>query len=144
MKRTAWLAGVAALLLLSGCNPDSGSAFLEVVYPSGCARTYTTYDEMTSVEETDYQLRAQEAEDYDKTYEYNLQILDGNGNLLWELPDIGRPTMRGGNCRDIRDWETGQVIYTFDYAVEPDIASYKDSMLKVRFIWDDDSIPEAI
>ena len=51
---------------------------------------------MTPVERTDYQLRAQEAEDYDK---YNLQILDENGNLLWELPDIGRPTMRGGNCR---------------------------------------------
>ena len=217
MKWKAWVAGLAVLLLLSGCNPDSGSAFLEVVYPSGYARTYTTYDELTPVEGTDCQLRAREAEDYDKTYEYNLQILDGDGNLLWELPDIGRPTMRGeaagdsavwicsewwntvlsngylnghlsksivllvdmangevlfqaetgknelyltsrGNlcyfykmgktdrqnayvcCRDIQDWETEQIIYTFDYAVEPDIATYKDSMLKARFILDDDSI----
>ena len=217
MKWKAWIVGIAALLLLPGCNPDSGSAFLEVVYPSGYARTYTTYDEMTPVEGTDCQLRAQEAEDYDKTYNYDLQILDEAGNLLWEFPDIGRPTMRGeaagdtavwvcaewwntvhsngylnghlsksivllvdiadgevlfqaetgknelyltsrGNlcyfykmgkadrenayvsCRDIRDWETEQVIYTFDYAVEPDIATYKDSMLKARFILDDDSI----
>lgn len=216
MKRKAWIVGLAMLLLLTGCNPDGG-AFLEVVYPSGYARTYTTYDEMTPVEGTDYQLRVREAEDYDKTYKYNLQILDENGNLLWELPDIGRPTMRGetagatvawvcaewwntahcngylnghlsksivllvdtadgevlfqaetgknelyltsrGNLcyfykmgkadrenayvsyRDIRDWETEQVIYTFDYAVEPDIATYKDSMLKARFIWDNDSI----
>ena len=217
MKRKAWIVGLAALLLLSGCNPDSGSALLEVVYPSGCARTYTTYDELTPVEGTDCQLRAQEAEDYDKTHEYDLQILDGAGNLLWELPNIGRSTVRGeaagdravwicsewwntvhcngylnshlsrsivllvnladgevlfqaetgknelyltsrGNlcyfykmgktdrenayvsCRDIRDWETEQVVYTFDYAVEPDIATYNDSMLKARFILDDDSI----
>ena len=217
MRRRAWIVGLAAFLLLTGCNPDSGSAFLDLVYPSGYARTYTTFDEMTPVEGTDYRLRAQEAEDYNKTYDYNLQILDGNGNLLWELPDIGRPTMRGetagatavwvcaewwdtvlcngylnghlsksivllvdtadgevlfqaetgknelyltsrGNlcyfykmgksdqenayvcCRDIQDWEAEQVIYTFDYEVEPDIAAYKDSMLKARFILDDDSI----
>ena len=217
MKWKAWVVGLAVLLLLSGCNPDSGSAFLEVVYPSGSARTYTTYDELIPVEGTDCQLRAQEAEDYDKTHKYNLQILDGNGNLLWEFPDIGRPAMRGeatgdaavwvcaewwntahcngylnghlsksvillvdladgevlfqaeagknelyltskGNlcyfykmgkadrenayvsCRDIRDWETEQVIYTFDYMVEPDIATYNDSALKARFILDDDSI----
>lgn len=96
--------GLAAFLLLTGCNPDSGSAFLEVVYPSGYAKTYTTYDEMTPVEGTDYQLRAQKAEKYDKTYEYNLQILDGNGNLLWELPDIGHPTMRGETVGDAAVW----------------------------------------
>lgn len=217
MKRKAWIVGLAAFLLLTGCNPDSGSAFLEVVYPSGYTRTYTTYDELTPVEGTDFQLRAREAEDYAKTHKYNLQILDGNGDLLWELPGIGCPAMRGeaagdaavwvcvewwntalsngylnghlsksvillvdtadgevlfqagtgknelyltsrGNlcyfykpgktdrenayifCRDIQDWKTEQVIYTFDYAVEPDIATYNDSALKARFILDDDSI----
>ena len=42
--------GLAVFLLLSGCNPDSGSAFLEVVYPSGYVRTYTTWDELTPME----------------------------------------------------------------------------------------------
>ena len=42
MKRKAWIVGLATFLLLTGCNPDSGSAFLEVIYPSGYARTYTT------------------------------------------------------------------------------------------------------
>ena len=74
MRRRAWIVGLAAFLMLTGCNPDSGSAFLDVVYPSGCAGTYTTYDEMTLVEGTDYQLRAQEAEDYDKTYEVCLAV----------------------------------------------------------------------
>ena len=40
MKGKAWIVGLAAFLLLPGCNPDSGSALLEVVYPSGYARTY--------------------------------------------------------------------------------------------------------
>lgn len=217
MRRRVWIVGLAAFLLLTGCNPDSGSALLEVVYPSGFTRTYATYDELTPIEGTDCQLRARETEDHDKTHKYNLQILDGNGDLLWEFPDIGRSAMRGevagdaavwvcaewwntvhcngylnghlsksivllvdtadgevlfqaetgknelyltsrGNlcyfyrmgrsdqenayvcCRDIQDWEAEQVIYTFDYAVEPDIATYKDSMLKARFVLADDSI----
>lgn len=204
---------LAALLLLSGCNPDSGAAFLEVVYPSGYVRTDTTWDELTPVEGTGCRLRARKAADYDKTYHYNLQFLDEAGKLLWELPDVGRPTMRGeaaeggaawicgewwdtvhcngylnghlsksivmlvdmmdgtvlfqaeagenelyltsrGSlcyfykagkpgredasiyCRDIQDWETKETIYTFDYAVEPEIAGNHDSMRKARFILD--------
>lgn len=95
MKRNVWLLGVVSLLLLSGCNPDSGLALIEVSYPSGYVRTSTTWDELTPVEEAEYQLRAQKAEDYDKTYHYDLQILDGAGDQLYEIPDVGQATMRG-------------------------------------------------
>ena len=95
MKRNVWLWGAVLLLLLSGCNPDSGLALIEVGYPSGYARTNTTWDELTPVEGAECRLRAQKAEDYDKTYRYDLQILDKAGTLLYEFPDIGRPTMRG-------------------------------------------------
>lgn len=95
MKQKVWLLGVVSLLLLSGCNLDSGLALIEVSYPSGYVRTSTTWDEVTPVEEVEYQLRAQKAEDYDKTYHYDLQILDGAGDLLYELPDVGQTTMRG-------------------------------------------------
>lgn len=95
MKRKAWLLGVISLLLLSGCDPDSGSALIEVSYPSGYVRTSTTWDELTPVEGTQYQLRAQKAEDYDKTYHYDLQILDVAGDRSYEIPDVGQTAMRG-------------------------------------------------
>lgn len=91
----ALCAALAALLLLSGCNPNSGAAFLEAVYPSGYVRTSATWDELTPVEGMDCRLRARKAADYDKTCRYDLQILDEAGDLLCEIPDAGRPTMRG-------------------------------------------------
>lgn len=94
MKRKAWLLGVILLLLLSGCNPDSGLALIEVSYPSGYVRTSTTWDEVTPVEEAEYQLRVQKAEDYDKTYHYDLQILDGAGDLLSAFSPVMASTMR--------------------------------------------------
>lgn len=87
--------GVVSLLLLSGCNPDSGLALMEVSYPSGYVRTSTTWDELVPVEGAEYQLQALKAEDYDKTYHYNLQILDGTGDRLYEIPDVGQTAMRG-------------------------------------------------
>lgn len=222
MKQRISTLGLAALtmLLLTSCNPDSGSAYFEVVYPSGYVRTSTTWDELTPVEGTGYQLRAEKAEDYDKNYEYDLQFLDEAGALLYELPGVGQTTMRGetaGNgavwvcsewwdtihhngylngylsrsvillvdmadgevlfqaetgenelyltsegtlcyfykvgkseqesacicCRDIQDWEAEQTVYTFDYAVEPDVAAYNDSMVKARFVLGDDQIRVA-
>ena len=50
---------------------------------------------MIPVEGAEYQLRAQKAGDYDKTYHYDLQILDGAGNQLYEIPAVGQTTMRG-------------------------------------------------
>ena len=46
-------------------------------------------------------------------------------------------------CRDIRDWEEVQTVYTFDYAEEPDIATYKDSALKARFVLGDGQVRVA-
>lgn len=99
MRRRAWFLGVVSLLLLSGCNPDSGLALMEVSYPSGYVRTSTTWDELVPVEGAEYQLQALKAEDYDKTYHYNLQILDGTGDRLYEIPDVGQTAMRGGAGR---------------------------------------------
>lgn len=229
MMRKAWLLGAALLLLLlSGCNPDGGP-LVEVCYPSGYARTSATWDELVPMEGTDYQLRAQKAEDYDKTYDYDLQILDKAGDLLYEFPDVGRPTMRGESAeggsavwvcserwdtihcngyldgklagsivllvdmtdgavlfqgeagagelyltsaetrcyfyeagepertgwfglvrtparnariyyRDARDWENPQTVYTFDYIGQPDVASYPDSRLKIRFYLEEELV----
>ena len=229
MKWKAWLLGVVSLLLLSGCNPDSGLALIEVSYPSGYARTSTTWDELVPVEGAECQLRAQKAEDYDKTYHYDLQILDGAGDQLYEISDVGQTAMRGElagdgasvwvcsewwstvHCngylngrlsksvvllvdmadgvvlfqgetgegelyltsvetrcyfydagepeqaawfglvrtparnariyyRDTQDWEDSRTVYSFDYIGEPDVASYKDSRLKVRFQLEEDLV----
>lgn len=229
MRRRAWLLGVVSLLLLSGCNPDSGLALMEVSYPSGYVRTSTTWDELVPVEGAEYQLQALKAEDYDKTYHYNLQILDGAGDRLYEIPDVGQTAMRGElagdgtsvwvcsewwstvhyngylngrlsksvvllvdmtdgavlfqgetgegefyltsektRCyfydagepeqtawfglirsparnariyyRDTQDWKDPQTVYSFDYINEPDVASYKDSRLKVRFQMEEDLV----
>ena len=95
MKWKAWLLGVVLLLLLSGCNPDSGLAWIEVSYPSGYVRTSTTWDELTPVEGADCHLRAQKAEDYDKTYHYDLQILDGAGICCVNFRTLDRPRCEG-------------------------------------------------
>lgn len=47
-------------------------------------------------------------------------------------------------CGDIQNWGTEQVICSFDYTVEPEIAEYNDSMLKVRYVLDDDSIKVGV
>ena len=222
MKWKAWLLGVVSLLLLSGCDPDSGLAWIEVSYPSGYVRTSSTWDELVPVEGAECQLRAQKAGDYDKTYHYDLQILNEAGDQLYVIPDVGQTAMRGElagdtssvwvcsewwdtvHCngyrngrlsksvvllvdmadwavlfqgetgegelyltsvktrcyfydagepeqaawfglvrtparnariyyRDTQDWEDPQTVYSFDYIGEPDVASYKDSRLKVRF-----------
>lgn len=86
---------VLMTLLMGGCNPDSGGALLEVVYPSGYTRTAATWDDLTPVEGTGYQLRVEKAEDYDKTHAYDLQIADEAGSLLYELPGAGQTAMRG-------------------------------------------------
>lgn len=211
---------VLMTLLMTGCNPGSGSALLEMVYPSGYTRTATTWDDLTPVEGTSYQLRAEKAEDYDKTHNYDLQIEDEAGSLLYAFSGAGQTAMRGeageseavwicsewwdtvhyngylnGHltrsmvllvdmrdgavlfqgeagkdelyltsegtlcyfykmgkagrenacvcCRDIRDWEEVQTVYTFDYAEEPDIATYKDSALKARFVLGDGQVRVA-
>lgn len=52
---------------------------------------------------------------------------------------VGKPNQENAcaHFRDIEDWETEQVIYTFDYAVEPDITEYSGSSIKGRFLLED-------
>ena len=44
---------LAVFALLSGCNPDSGLALIEVNYPSGYVRTSATWDELSCVDKKD-------------------------------------------------------------------------------------------
>ena len=44
------------------------------------------------------------AEDDKKTYDYDLKILDENGSVLYEYPDIGSETMRGMLQGDALIW----------------------------------------
>lgn len=83
---------LAVLLSLCGCDVTSGIVY-EIVYPSGYIRTPYTWDELTPVEGTVWQLarRTPEAEE-EKEY---LLLLDGEGKLLYEYPALGSPTVRG-------------------------------------------------
>lgn len=98
--------GLSALmaLLLTGCDLNGGGALLEVVYPSGYTRTAATWDDLTPVEGTGYQLRAEKAEDYDKTHVYDLLIVDEAGSLLYEFPGAGQTAMRGEAAESEAVW----------------------------------------
>ncbi len=85
----------AATLLLVGCNPESGAATYEVIYPSGYTRDYTTYHKEIPVEGASCSLQWEKAKDYEKTYEYDLRILDENDSVLYEYPNMGSDIMRG-------------------------------------------------
>lgn len=82
------------VLPLAGCDPTSRPAY-EISYPSGYARDPYTREELAPVEGSACQLRYQKAEDYEKSFLYDLQILDESGNLLFAFPGLGSPTMRG-------------------------------------------------
>jgi len=98
-----WCAAVW-VLLLTGCNPTAGAAAYEVIYPSGYTRNYDVRDKKIPVEGTTYCLQWEKAEDYEKTYAYDLQILDETDAVLYEYPGIGRDTMRGILQKDDRIW----------------------------------------
>lgn len=83
------------VLLLTGCNPTAGATVYEVIYPSGYSRDCYTYDEKFPVEGSSCYLQWKEADDYRETYDYDMQILDENGSVLYEYLDIGSKTMRG-------------------------------------------------
>lgn len=83
------------LLFLTGCDPTAGHFHYEISYPDGFVRNPYIWDEATPVEGTDYFLKEKKSENYEKTRTYDLQILDQDGNLLYEYPDIGSRTMRG-------------------------------------------------
>ncbi len=71
---------------LTGCplHLQVGGAEYRIIYPSGYIRDRYIRDNITAVEGTSYQLRCQKAEDYEKTYAYDLEILNENGEVLDE------------------------------------------------------------
>jgi len=102
--RCIFLCCAALALLLTGCNPEAGAATYEIIYPSGYTRDYITRDKKIPVEGASCCLQWEEAEDYEKSRKYDLQILDEEGSLLYAYPDIGSRTMRGALLKDEMIW----------------------------------------
>ncbi len=83
------------VLLLTGCNPTAGATEYEVIYPSGYSRDSYAYGEKSPIEGSSCYLQWEEADDYKKTYDYDIHILDENGSVLYEYPDMGSKAVRG-------------------------------------------------
>ena len=96
--------GATAALLLTGCNPTAGATEYEVIYPSGYSRDSYAYDEKSPIEGSSCYLQWEEADDYKKTYDYDIHILDENGSVLYEYPDMGSKAMRGSVQEDGNTW----------------------------------------
>ncbi len=94
----------AFILLLTGCNPTAGATEYEVIYPSGYSRDSYIYDEKSPIEGSSCYLQWKEAEDYKKTYDYDMYILDENGLVLYIYPDVGSKAMRGSVQEDGKAW----------------------------------------
>ena len=92
------------VVLLTGCNPTAGATEYEVIYPSGYSRDSYVYDEISPIEGSTCCLQWKEADDYKKTYDYDMQILDENGSVLYEYPDVGSKAMRGSVQEADRIW----------------------------------------
>ena len=92
------------ILLLTGCNPTAGATEYEVIYPSGYSRDCYTYDEKSPIEGSSCCLKWEKAEDYEKTYDYDIHILDENGSVLYRYPDVGSKAMRGSVQEDGKTW----------------------------------------
>jgi len=82
------------LILLAGCTSDGGAVY-EIIYSSGYIRDPYVRTDTSPVVGTAYQLRSQKSEDYEETRHFDLQILNENGEVLYEYPQIGSTTMRG-------------------------------------------------
>ncbi|MBD5133913.1 MAG: hypothetical protein HDT38_05525 [Clostridiales bacterium] len=122
MKKKYWrlLLCLPLLLTLTGCPfPWVGNGLVdyEIVYPSGHVQSRDTYhypgDKAAPVEGTDWQLAWERAEDWEKSKSYDLQVLDGEGELLYTYPGLGDAQMRGEDagagavwlCTE--DWNAG-------------------------------------
>ena len=92
------------VLLLTGCNPAAGAAKYEVIYPSGYRRDCYTYDEKSPIEGSACSLQWEKADDYEKTRDYDIHVLDENGSVLYIYPDVGSKAMRGRAQEDGKTW----------------------------------------
>ena len=92
------------VLLLTGCNPAAGATEYEVIYPSGYSRDSYAYDEKSPIEGSSCYLQWEKADDYEKTYDYDIHILDENDSVLYRYPDVGSKAMRGSIQEDGKTW----------------------------------------
>lgn len=92
------------MLLLTGCNPAAGAAEYEVIYPSGYSRDSYVYDEKSPIEGSSCYLQWEKADDYEKTYDCDIHILDENGSVLYRYLDMGSKAMRGSVQEDRKTW----------------------------------------
>ena len=105
MRHTVSLCLVAiVVLLLTGCNPTAGATEYEVIYPSGYSRDCYTYDEKSPIEGSSCYLQWEKADDYEKTYDYDIHILDENDSVLYRYTDVGSKAMRGSIQEDGKTW----------------------------------------
>ena len=96
LRHAVFLCCVAiTALLLTGCNPTAGATIYEVIAPSGYTMNCYSYEEKFPIEGSSCYLKWEKAEDYGKTYDYDMQVLDENGSVLYEYPRRGSRTMRG-------------------------------------------------
>ena len=92
------------VLLLTGCNPAAGATEYEVIYPSGYSRDSYAYDEKSPIEGSSCYLQWEKADDYEKTYDYDIHILDENDSVLYRYTDVGSKAMRGSIQEDGKTW----------------------------------------
>ncbi len=77
-------------VLLSSCQyPPYGAIAYQILYPSGYSRDCYTWDKLTPIEGTDWYLAENNG----------LEILDKEGGLIFEYPDISQGTVRGNRGR---------------------------------------------
>ena len=92
------------VLLLTGCDPTAGATEYEVIYPSGYSRDCYAYDEKSPIEGSSCYLQWEKADDYEKTHDYDIHILDENGSVVYRYPDVGSKAMRGSVQEDGKTW----------------------------------------
>ncbi len=100
---------VILVLMITGCDPAAGATVYEIIYPSGYTISYDNFDKKIPVEGTNCYLQWKKAEDYEKTHDYDLQILDESDSLLYEYFDIGQDAVRGVWQEEQRIWICGEL-----------------------------------
>lgn len=107
-KRITYLLFLLCFFVLyGGCMfqiPPYGAVAYQVIYPSGYARDCYTRDDLMPIEGTDYQMKQQEAAEHENSREYDLQILNGAGEVLFTYQGLGSRTMRGAAGSDRTVW----------------------------------------
>ena len=94
-------------ILLCSCdfNSNRGTTVLEVIYPSGYARDCYNRDKEAPIEGTSFHLVAEELEVDTKSREYELQILNEEEDILWQLSQPGYlPLLRGERAKEGSLW----------------------------------------